>query len=316
MDEFEERFPELVSDQQTCDASLESPPEGILYSMYSLVKRLALGQTKALQVVQNVTDFERLHDKLGQPTLVAVVVNKLPSPRKQYEPIIKYGEVSSKRRPLAKRMLESVFIPHMNNLAIEFEKRIQNRYLNSNITLGTVTLRKLPDELAKDDLIAVYSVAYGNLYIHQAFFDVMERLSDTFTLEDLEKTFGSIQDALPGQFVAKEMIYTLLLQLPALVVANFGLSITCVACLAGFSMLTPLILNYLLYEIASITCSVLHLPLQACLGIELGALMISYVMLYPAAAIIFYACKKYVCGSSLRFVFQPLQWGASLGRLF
>lgn len=277
---------------QTLEQEVDAQNDASLWSLLSKCKRLANGELAAMQVLTNVSNVQQFASSIQdrRMAIIYVIANGVPKPRPEHDTLL--FQIEQETLPSA---MIDFFAQHMNTIALQMEQQ-------SGIRLATTIIKRIPNEWYQNrtlgDMLLVYDLQQGHLYIHESFFDALDGVTGLFPIERIQDSYHHmLQWIMAYPNMTRYDMVKLILNFPILL-HNMGVTIICAMCIGVLCVLTPFLLNYLLYDMAQLMCSTLHLSFEACVGLELTSLMIAYVMIYPAALAILFLCKRSICSAT------------------
>ncbi len=295
----------------------------IISKLIQLLKALVIGQAAMVQVDQfsdsvPLTDMYHYQQK---PSVVSMLI-PIAAPdanitmdfcdgkRPSKDQIIELDPSYVATAPL---FVKQFLIPQMNKLALKMEKK--NDY---QCKFHSISIVPIPDEVLTQDfnryLVAIVDARMVHIekyaitfYVHPMFLNVWNTEDTVFDQQLLEYLFKKADKMLPNKLTVGSFL-ELFKEMPKVVLEacqKFGMSKACAACLILLCLLVPFFWNYFFFEMATVVCSLLKLPAQTCIGIQLTSFMLAYIMIYPSSVAIFRFCKHKVCTSGIvNFLFK------------
>lgn len=245
LSKVEHSFPELRYPQNS--------NSNLFYKMYRILTGFITGSMKPVQVIgANETVYiEDIDRYLDKPTLMVVLANRLPQSRQSSTPLFKLGEQEAKNQ--VSSVLSRLILPYMNKLGEAIEYRSKKK-------LYSTTLLRLPSHPAKRELVAIWDLGEGNLYIHEQFFDHMKHhdFSAIIPDESIDTIFREMLQIIPKEF-NKESILKAIRSFPNVLEHVTQPSPICLACIGVLCLLMPFVINFICYYLAQALCILLHL---------------------------------------------------------
>jgi hypothetical protein len=276
--ELQNTFPEL-NDKQTNNAN------DMFRHSFNILKGFTTGSIKPIHIIQNITNIQDIHNYLPKPTLIAVVASKVPQGRAPDEQLFQLD--SMERNPSS--LLHTLFIPYMNILAKSVESKAKK-------PLYATKLARLPSHLATRELIAIYDIGNGVLWIHETFFETFKdpTLLDLVPAKVIVETYEKMMKIIPDELSTKKMMNAIQM-IPDFISQLSGPTALCIACMSVLNIVVPFILNYICYYIAAAVCVMYKLPQEQCTKLEASSLMVAFALTFPAAVVIWKVCHTTVC---------------------
>lgn len=298
-------FPELNESRKRED--------GIFVRLFHLLKGMADGSIQPLQVISSTQsqqqnsfiDVKDVHKYLEKPTLIAVIANELPKRRmsSSIEPhLFQLGKsFRAQEQQLKKSIFSRIILPYMNRMGEIIEKR-------SGKNLYPITFERLPNRLAKRELMAVWDMGSGTLFIHNKFYEQFvndQDFEDSISEESLIEFYENIlKSGIPTDF-SKEGLMRAIRGVPeTLSHLTARPSAICLACLIVLSLFMPFLVNYVCYYLAQAICAALKLPFDTCIDVEVGSLILAFILTFPTALFVWRLCHATICGKSMTIAYK------------
>lgn len=287
---LEHSFPELRHPQNSND--------NLFYKMYHILNGFITGRIKPVQVIgaNETVHIEEIHRYLDMPALMVVLARRIPQKRQSYESLFKLGEQEAKDQ--ATSVLSRLILPYMNKLGEAIEYRSKKK-------LYPTALLRLPSHLAKRELMVIWDLGEGNLYIHDKFFDHMKShdFSAIIPDESIDTIFREMLQIIPKEF-SKENILKAIRSFPKVLEHVTQPSPICLACIGVLCLLMPFVINFICYYLAQALCILLHLSPQVCAEVEAISLLLAFALMLPTAILIWKICQALVCGKAMSYTYK------------